>query len=173
VRDVLIWTTALALICGLVRWAGIPWEEWSQSHYRSWVPLFSGGVVLSVTLVLALWAALGTGSARARCLLLVVIPALAIASALIDWLAVLPSWRPWTAPWYNTLTWAKWFYWIFWRPFSESTRFTAAWLSLAGGMLFATLLFPRALGYRLVREGNVLPKKDETIAVAQAAGARR
>jgi hypothetical protein len=153
VRDVLIWMTALAFACGLVRWFGIPWQEWMPSSVPYWIPLVTGGVALSVTLVLALWAALGADAARGRSYrVLLFIPLLAIAAAFADWLAMFLLRQPWTAPWYPTADWPTRIYWSFWWPFSESAQFTMAWLCLAGGMLFAALLFARELGYRLVRQ---------------------
>lgn len=152
VRDVLIWMTALGLACGLVRWFGVPWNEWLQSNARSWVPLITGGVALSVTLVLALWAALGPDESRGRRYrVLLFIPLLAIGAGLVEWLFWYLHYQPWTAPWYGRETWQNCFYWSFWSPFKNSSQFTMTWLCLAGGMLFAALLFPRELGYRLVR----------------------
>src|SRR5262249_7155295 len=66
IRDVLIWMTALALICGLIRWIGIPWDDWFQNRYRSWVSLFGCGAALSVTLIIAMRAALGSEASPTR-----------------------------------------------------------------------------------------------------------
>ncbi|HEY2416203.1 MAG TPA: hypothetical protein VGI40_28440 [Pirellulaceae bacterium] len=152
-RDVLIWMTALALVCGLIRWIGIPWDQWFGIHYRSWIPLFACGTALSVTLVIAMRAALGLETSPGRRYLpLLLIPVLAITAAFVGWLASLLTWQPWTSPWYGTASWWTRFVWVFWSPFSESSQFITAWLCLSGGMLFAALLFPRALGYRLVKQ---------------------
>jgi len=153
VRDVLSWMTALALVCGLIRWMGIPWDQWINIRNRSWIALLACGAALSVTLVIAMRAALSLETSQGRRYLsLVFIPVLAITAAFAGWLASLLTWQPWTSPWYGTASWWTRFYWVFWSPFSESAQFITAWLCLAGGMLFAALLFPRALGYRLVKQ---------------------
>jgi hypothetical protein len=153
VRDVLIWMTALALFCGLIRWIGIPWEEWVSTRYRSWIPLFACGMALSVTLIIAMRAALSCeASPGRRCWPLLLIPIVAITAAFVAWFASVWNWRPWTAPWYGIASSWDRFYWVFWYHFSDSAQFISTWLCLAGGMLFAALLFPRALGYRLVKQ---------------------
>jgi hypothetical protein len=149
VRDVLVWTTALAIVCGMVRAVGLPSEQWMEHRYQSPLPLLCGGTAASMALILAMWAGLGTGSARFRwSLLLFAIPAIGLGAGVINWLDTLRQWRPWPA-------WAigrPWWDWVFWDWLYYHERFTVAWISLAGGMLFAALLFPRALGFRLRRE---------------------
>jgi len=160
-RDTLIWMTALALACGLVRWLGIPQQIWLHTHvrYLTWIPLLSGGVALSLTLVFALWAALGADSHRhSRHLALFLIPIVALLAAFLNWLSSLLIHQPWTAPWYARATWFHRLYWGYWYHFSESAQFNLTWLCLAGGMLFAALLFPRHLGYRLAQQLPPSPK---------------
>jgi hypothetical protein len=68
-------------------------------------------------------------------------------------LAGLSVWVPWMwrariRPWAQQMPW-----WgvRYWTAFFDSERHLIAWVCLAGGMLFAALLFVRALGYRLMK----------------------
>jgi hypothetical protein len=91
-RDVLIWMTALAVICGLLRVIGLPFEQWSETRYRPWLPEVINGAAVGVALMLGLWAALGNSRPGARWALMIVpIPAMAMAAGVIQWL-FLTSW---------------------------------------------------------------------------------
>jgi hypothetical protein len=68
---------------------------------------------------------------------------IAVANGMVSWL-----------PWWSQTPWGgriPWWSWQFWYSFYASERWLITWICLAGGMLFATLLFLRALGYRLMR----------------------
>jgi hypothetical protein len=166
-RHVLIWMTALALICGLVRAVGLPFEQWTATRYGPSLPLFSSGVALAMVLVIALWAAMGTGSDRQRWLLVaVLIPLVGIANGLIEWLARIWHNRVWTAPWARG---KPWWIWLRWEWFYSDERYLIAWICLSAGMLFATLLFVRALGYRLERVSSREDLRPEEATTAAAA----
>jgi len=172
-RDVLLWTTALALVCGLVRAVGLPWRDWFDTRDNPWLLLFANGLALATALVITLWCALGMGrSAVRRYVPLLAIPIIGIANALVEWLVWLVQWRPWIAPWFPELSWQGKLYSAFWQPFSGLARISTAWLCLTSGMLFATLLFPRALGYRLIRGPEIVQEPDDPIAGHQTAGVR-
>jgi hypothetical protein len=146
VRDVLIWMTALGLICGLSRAVGLPLEQWDLGDLSHWLVLVSSGTGVGMALVIALWGALGTGRSRHRWLVvLLLIPTIGIGVGVCDWLPwVLRARRGWASQ-------RPWWEWV-WESFFYSERRLIIWICLAGATLFATLLFLRSLGYRLARE---------------------
>jgi hypothetical protein len=145
VRDVLMWTTALALICGLIRAVGLPLQDVVNARHWSWIPIFSNGAAVAIVLVVALWAGLGTGGRRRRWLYAAgLVLCAAVISGLIDWGARQWERQVWTAPWLRRLSWWEWVEWWY-----NDEKLLGIWLCLAGGMLFAALLFLRAIGYRL------------------------
>jgi hypothetical protein len=144
----LAWTTALALVLSLFRLVGLPWEEWTNARFlRAWVVFVSSGAAVGIVLAVAIWEALCPGRAVRRWMtLLIVTPLAALASSMIEWIAwLLRSWP--TNRYY-------WFGWQFWQDYFESERWLMAWICLAGGMLFASLLYLRAIGYRLQRQAG-------------------
>jgi len=150
-RDLLIWTTALAIALGVARMI----NYWSASidvweHIQSFVVtkrmrdfllgIPTAAIVTSAVLLVALWAALGQGRPLMRWLcLFVFVGILSTAHGLIDYYQHAWTWR-WAPP-----LWRSWD--IFWNL--EQTLVT--WHCLTGGMLFAALLMFRSLGYRLYR----------------------
>src|SRR5262249_46817651 len=136
-----------ALICGVVRAVGLPWEQWLDVRYSPWLPFITTGVSVATVLILALWAALGLDSDRRRRLLaLLLIPVFGVLSGLSVWLPWM--WQARFRPWAQQMPWWGLRYW---QTFFDNERHLIAWVCLAGGMLFAALLFVRALGYRLMR----------------------
>jgi hypothetical protein len=165
-RDVLIWTTALALVFGAIRAIGLPIEQWLETRYRPWLPLIVDGAAVAIVLVIALWAALGAGTARTRwAVVLVSAPAIGLACGFIECLVWIWRDRLWASRWGRGMSWPTWLYWAFWEPLYSRDRPMITSICLAGATLFATLLFLRSLGYRLERK--------ETTAAHRAADVHR
>jgi len=145
----LVWTTAMALVLALVRLIGLPWDDWANARFfQSWLVFASSGVAVGMVLIVAIWAALSTACAGQRwAALLLITPAAALASGLVGWTEWLLQPRNWNL-WGRQV---QWFGWQFWRDYFESEQWLIAWICLAGAMLFASLLFLRATGYRLER----------------------
>jgi hypothetical protein len=131
IRDVLLWTTALAPLLAVAR----------LSEGR----MLTEGVLHAIVLVVALWAALGQGSSWLRWSLLAIFAVVAgIARADFD-LYVARSWR---FQYFATPTG--------WLSSDHVEYLLRRWdaiteFLLAGGMLAATLLIYLVLGYRLCR----------------------
>jgi hypothetical protein len=143
-RHVLIWTTALALVCGLARAIGLPFEQWTEVRYHPLLPIISSGAALGMVLIVSLWAALSKSPSWQRwSFLLLAVPVIGVANAWIDW----HVWSG-TSPWIRRLGWS----WQYWFSFIQNERWQITWICLAGAMLFATLLFLRSQGYRLARK---------------------
>jgi hypothetical protein len=159
VRHVLFWMTLFALICGIVRIVGLPWEQWLDSRYSPWLPFITTGAAVAMALILALWGALGPDrDRRGRIAGLLLIPVAGMLAGLSVWVPWM--WRSRIRPWAQQMPW-----WgvRYWRAFFDSERHLISWVCLAGGMLFAALLFLRALGYRLMKvPGNDLQSQPKT-----------
>ncbi|HZN36303.1 MAG TPA: hypothetical protein VFB80_20885, partial [Pirellulaceae bacterium] len=87
IRDVLIWTTSLAIVLAVARILQLLSPARIAALFsREWIVLPAAGVLVAIALVVALWAALGAGPAWLRWLLLLVV-ALAggVALAVINW----------------------------------------------------------------------------------------
>lgn len=142
VRHLLVWTTALAIALAAARsfevlsprmLAGFRYNGWD------WGLLLTQGLLLAIVLIVALWAALGQGSAWLRWSLLVV-------SALsTGFLAAFLQ--------YQADKRAGRFFLAFfdWRAFWDWYQNWIAVFVLAASLLFATLLIVRVRGYRLQR----------------------
>jgi hypothetical protein len=149
VRDLLLWTTSLALVLAVLRaLALLNWSEWLPEFRRDLVTPATLGVLAAGAFVVALWAALGSGRVIAR------LAVLALALASLGFLAAILTWYSqtwntpgfrWWAPWDGQYTWA-----VFWHY--------DAWLAmmviLPGSLLYASLIIVRTIGYRLVRDDS-------------------
>ena len=142
VRDVLIWTTVLAILLGLMRAADM--LRWKSLQEHPSLYLMSTVALLSaIAIVFALWAALGQGSWLLRyCLLL---------SILLGLGAGLGAWCKYGGQVLQRQASTSFYDWDLWQWY-EVGWWWIAWMFLAGGLLTATLLIFRAEGYRLVRE---------------------
>jgi hypothetical protein len=146
IKHVLIWTTALAILLAIGRGMDLlRWEVAQQffSQHKPWK--FVMATASAMTIVVALWVALGTGRWWWR-YPIGVLMVLLLGSLLSTWnntrqlasqaLANAGGWRQvdWELmEWYEIGWW-----WL-------------AWMCLSGGLLAAMLIILRALGYRLVR----------------------
>src|SRR5262245_32103599 len=142
VGDMLLWTTALAPLLAVARF--VPGRTLTE------------GVLHAIVLVVALWAALGEGPAWLRWPLLGLAAFVAgVILASVDWYQL--GWCPRPAVW----SWQHWNYVWRWQWDTLLSFF------LPSGMLAATLLIYRVLGYRLCRP-SLAPSR--TLAALPALG---
>ncbi len=161
-RDLLIWTTALAIALAVARMV----NYWSASinvleHIQSFVVTKrmqafllgspTAAIVTAAVLLVALWAALGHGRPLVRWFyLFVFVGVVSTVHGVIDYYQHAWAWR-WARP-----LWQSWDF--FWHL--EQTL--VVWHCLTGGMLFAALLMFRSLGYRLNRVRSSGSRKATT-----------
>jgi len=151
IKHVLIWTTALAILLGIAK--GMDLLRWQVAQ-----ELVRGGLVWKLTvatasamvIIVALWAALGRGHWLMRYSAVLVFT-LSLGSALATWSGSqaaairTTAWTRWSAGGWDLLRW----YEVGWS--------WLGWLFLSGGLLAATLIILRVLGYRLVRIRRIAP----------------
>lgn len=153
IRHVLIWTTSLAVVLGVLRALDL-------LSIRALLPYFEGSAISSLTagiliagvFVVAVWAALGAGPAWLRWPMLIASLVLCgLSFCLLHFLSNGGLWSdiPTLIFHPGTPTRSSW-YW-------ERDRWLAAWVILAGGLLFASLIILRVLGYRLARTAKPRP----------------
>jgi len=147
IRHVLIWTTSLAVLLGVLR-------ALDRLSLAAWVPLFreghlavlTGGILLACAFVVVLWASLGSGSAWVRLPILVV--GLAVSGFALGIIHFCSTANP-------RVSFAE--LWMYRREFWPYSSWLVVWVALAGSLLFASLLILRAVGYRLVRAAKKPP----------------
>lgn len=146
IRDVLIWTTVLAVLLGLMRGAGmLVWVTFSDHpalYFKGTVALLSAMAIL-----FALWASLGQGHWVVRYSLLVVV-LLALGGAM----GALSRYGEWVVNQWILRNGPKGFSSYVFYQWHEVGWWWIAWMFLSGGLLAASLLVFRAVGYRLVRK---------------------
>ncbi len=146
VRHVLIWTTSLAIVLGVLRGLDLLHSNIFVLFLRgSIVALLTAGILVAALFIVAMWAALGAGPAWLRW------PLLALATALVGLLCALLDYfdRGGTFAFFIRSSRVREMFW-------EDNGWIIAWMALAGGLLSASLLILRIIGYRLVR--NVKPR---------------
>ncbi|HMC11649.1 MAG TPA: hypothetical protein VKH44_10175, partial [Pirellulaceae bacterium] len=150
IRDVLIWTTSLAILLGLMRGAGmLVWinlTDHPSLYFKGTVALVSANAI-----VLSLWASLGQGHWALRYSLLVVM--LLLLGAALSGLSIYGEhlvnfWRSPTGPMSSRYFDYDLYHW------REVGWWWIAWMFLSGGLLAASLMIFRAVGYRLIRGGT-------------------
>lgn len=129
VRHLLIWMTSVSLLLAVSKALDLFRVIYaSGSGWGDWLDAVVSGAALCLALLIALWAALGEGSAWLRwsaCLLAT--PAFGLALEAWDrWVMRLSPFAPWNFVW-------------------------TIWVSLASAMLVALLMIVRGEGFRLVR----------------------
>ncbi|MFN0017274.1 MAG: hypothetical protein ACKVP0_03380 [Pirellulaceae bacterium] len=147
IKDVLIWTTVLAILLGLMRGAGmLNWGTFTEnpSLYLKWTV----ALVSAIVILFALWASLGQGHWLLRYTLLVAM--LILLGAAVGGLSIYGEklyglWQSRSvAP-----GWYSYDYDLY--PWKEVGWWWIAWMFLSGGLLAASLMIFRAVGYRLVK----------------------
>jgi hypothetical protein len=143
VRHVLIWTTAIAILLAILRALDLLSLEFVQRFLRrDFLWIATEGAVVAIVLVVSLWAGLGDGPAWLRWPLPLALGlGGGLCLAFVHWISSSPVGRIPSAQ-YPTGGWQH--FWV-----SEQPRI--AWISLAGGLLFAGVLYFRAQGVRLSR----------------------
>lgn len=149
IRHVLIWTTSLALLLGILRGLDLLSLDALRPIVGGRMTLqWSAGIAIAVVFVVAVWGALGAGPAWMRVpillfTLIVVGLGLVLASFLTEnSFAVLQ--QVWTNLYTRRYVW-------------EQHGWFLSWTALAGSLLFASLLILRVIGYRLVRAAKTRP----------------
>ena len=140
IAHVLVWTTALAIVMGIAKALDLLTADLFLGLYAAESTFITTlGVLSAMVIVVALWTALGQGSAVLRYVLLICI-ALATGGG-----------TGWYCDWKyrNTRMGAVWSNIDRWY---EIGWWWLAWFLLAGGFLVASLLIFRAIGCRLVRQ---------------------
>jgi hypothetical protein len=144
---VLIWTTSLAVILGALRACDLlSLTELLPSFRQGIVDVLTAGLLMACVFVVAVWAALGSGSLWQRLpVLLLTLATSGVALALLDFYSYHtdnPGFR-------FLMIWKERSLW--WEIFLDRHAWFGAWAPLAGSLLFASLLIWRAAGFRLVR----------------------
>jgi hypothetical protein len=143
IRHVLIWTTSLAILLGVLRALDLlSLRALSPFFENGAIALTAAGIVIAGVFIVALFAAVGTGPAWLRLSLLAA--ALCLAGPLLVLFRFLAD-NPlsnvrllWTYNYTRTVVW-------------QQDGWLITWTGLAGSLLFATLLILRVRGYRLVQ----------------------
>jgi hypothetical protein len=114
--------------------------------------LATAGLLIGLVFVVAVWASLGAGPVWLRVpLLLLVLPPIGVVLAFLEWNAQRVRYGSaagvellWTTNWALPQLW-------------DEHSWLVLWLSLAGSLLFASLIILRVIGYRLVRTARRRP----------------
>ena len=141
IRDVLIWTTSLAVLLAIAKAADLLTMNFLRNLYAPGILLpFTIGICTAAVLITALWSALGRGSPVTRYLVLTVF-SLALGGAIGGY--CIASAQSMKIGWsYSQWHWhLNGFWWI-------------GWMFLTGALLAASLIIYRTLGYRLIRSAK-------------------
>ncbi len=149
IRHVLIWTTSLALLLGILRGLDLLSLDALRPLVGGRMTLqWTAGIAIAVVFVVAVWAALGAGPVWMRVPILVfAIAVVGVALLLSIFLAdnnFVVVKQLWTMPYVRRVAW-------------EQNGWVLSWTALAGSLLFASLLILRVIGYRLVRAAKQRP----------------
>lgn len=146
IRHVLIWTTALAILLGVAK--GLDLLNWRAAQELVRLGLLTKLVVATTSamvMVVALWAALGQGHWLLRYSASLIL-SLVLGGGLAMW-SISKAFAARRAP---MTAWSSQVHWELLR-FYEIGWWWLGWLFLSGGLLVATLIILRVIGYRLVR----------------------
>ena len=146
IRQVLIWTTALAILLGAAK--GLDLLNWraSQELVRlGLLPKLIVATTSAMVMVVALWVALGQGHWLLR-----YAASLILSLLLGGGLAMWSNSKAFAARRAPMTAWSSQVHWELLR-FYEIGWWWLGWLFLSGGLLVATPIILRVIGYRLVR----------------------
>ena len=147
VRHVLIWTTTIAMVLAILRALDLLSLEFVRRFLdRDFLWIATEGAVVAIVLVVSLWAGLGEGPAWLRWPL----PFLlglggGMGLGFAHWLMSAPYGRIPAARYPGSA----------WQQYCDYEDERIAWVSLAGGLLFAGVLYFRTQGVRLSRTTQV------------------
>lgn len=165
IRHVLIWTSTMAVVLGILRALDLLSIEALLPYAQfDFIFLASAGLLVAAVFVIAFWAALGAGPWWLRlAVLLLALPAVGMVLAVLSWNAERIRYYPgsdftalWTSPWG-------------WQSLWDFHHWLLYWVALAGSLLFASLLIHRAIGLRLIRTVR-RPARGSAATPAQLAG---
>ena len=140
IRDVLLWTTSLAVLLAIAKASDLLTLKFAKQFYDpGLLLLFTIGICTALILIVALWSALGRGSVWMRLLLLSLL-SLGMGGG-IGWYCRVMARNP-TAM--NSRHYAYWYNGYWW----------IGWMFLTGLLLAASLIIYRTLGYRLARRAR-------------------
>lgn len=143
IRDVMIWTTSLAVLLAIAKAADFLTMNFLRNLYAPDILLsFTIGIITAVVLIVALWSALGRGNPAIRCLVLTLLT-LGLGGA-IGWYCDAQAKAKAMAGGFSTSYW-QWYSTGYWW---------IGWMFLTGALLAASLTIYRTLGYRLVRRAK-------------------
>ncbi len=143
IRDVMIWTTSLAVLLAIAKAADLLTMNFLKNLYAPGILLpFTIGICTAVVLTVALWSALGRGNPVTRYLVLNVL-SLGLGGAIGWYCATQAKANARAMGWsYSYWQWyANGYWWI-------------GWMFLTGALLAASLIIYRTLGYRLARSAR-------------------
>jgi hypothetical protein len=142
IRDVLLWTTSLAVLLAIAKGGDLLTLRFLKQFYDpGLLLLFTTGICTALILIVALWSALGQGSVTARFSVLTVL-SLGIGAG-IGWYCATMARKATITSW----SYAYWnWYW--------NGYWWVGWMFLTGVLLAASLIIYRTLGYRLVRRAR-------------------
>jgi hypothetical protein len=153
IRNVLVWTTSLAVVLGVLRALDLlSLRALAPFMSQDYLSLATAGLLTACVFVVAVWAGLGSGPVWLRVpVLLFVMPPVGAVLAFLEWNYQRIMFRSsssidvlWTTNWALPQLW-------------EEHSWLVLWLTLAGSLLYASLMILRVRGYRLVREGAPRP----------------
>lgn len=145
IRDVMIWTTSLAVLLAIAKAADFLTTSFLRNLYAPAILLpFTIGIITAVVLIVALWSALGRGNSAIRYLVLTVL-SLGLGGTVGWYCDMMARANARAMAWsYTYWQWhATGFWWI-------------GWMFLTGTLLAASLIIYRTHGYRLVRRARRL-----------------
>ena len=153
IRHVLIWTTSLAIVLGVLRALDLlSLGAWLPYFERGVVAVLTGGILVACVFVVALWAALGAGPLWLR--LLILCCAVLICGFAVAIIHFFTSASPLLN--YRQL-------WGYRQEFWMSASWYIVWVTLAGSLLAASLVILRVIGYRLVRFTSRVPASPAAV----------
>jgi hypothetical protein len=153
IRDVMIWTTSLAVLLAIAKAADFLTMNFLRNLYAPDILLsFTIGIITAVVLIVALWSALGRGNPASRYLVLSAL-SLGLGGA-VGWYCDAQAKVKAIAGGFSTSYW-QWYSTGYWW---------IGWMFLTGALLAASLIIYRTLGYRLVRSAK--RPKGTSVAVA-------
>jgi hypothetical protein len=146
IRNVLVWTTSLAVVLGVLRALDLlSLRGLAPFLGGDFLSLATAGLLVACVFVVAVWAALGAGPAWLRLpgLLFFMVP-VGATLGFLDWNALRVRYSYGSIDTLWTTSWALQQLW-------EGHSWLILWIALAGSLLYASLLILRVGGLRLVR----------------------
>ena len=143
IRDVLMWTTALAVLLAIAKAGDLLTLRYVKQIYaHGFLFVFTIAISTAAVLIVALWASLGQAHLILRILVLFSF-SLLVGSGLAAYCNIVGK---------PLITSGRGPYWL--HHFYGAGYWWIAWMFLSGALLGASLIIYRELGYRLVRDAR-------------------